>query len=168
MQRGKWLAAAYCAAVLGVQAWVIAETTSYNNRLWPFVNYPMYSRAFYPGAQVEHVQLVGRRCGPRPDSVLLAAREIGMMTVPLSNLVTRSTGLRGASPEQMARASARLRRQVHARMPELCSLEAWTRSYRMGPRGLELPGIPPRLLNAWPLSPDTMAGAGGRREIATP
>jgi hypothetical protein len=157
MTAAKWMAALYCAVVLGLQSWAIFSTSSYNNRHWPLVNYPMYSRAHAAGEQIHHLQMVGRRCRSSADSVLLGAHEIGMMSVPLSDLVRRSIGLIPGDSARAAMLAARLRHRVQARVPGLCALEVWERAYTVGRDGLQLPGPPPHMIRAWPLPGD---GAG--------
>jgi hypothetical protein len=142
MSLGKVTAGIFCAGVLAVQTWVICTTTKYHEYYWPFLNYPMYSRAYDAGQQIRHARLMLRPCDRPQQPVEMTFREAHLIRFVFQFRVHRAANmLRNTTPVAARNAAVSLARLAHRHVPTpTCRMEVWVQLFRIGPDGLELPG----------------------------
>jgi hypothetical protein len=142
MTFGKAAAALYCAGVLAVQAWVIASTSDYQEYYWPFLNYPMYSRSFEMGGQIRHARLVLHPCDPDQPPIEMTHEHARVTRYEFQYRVHRAAGARkNTTPEGARRARIALTRLANDYVPvRTCRMEVQLKLFRIGRKGLELPG----------------------------
>jgi hypothetical protein len=163
MNLGKALAAAFCAGVVGAQAFAVLRPPR-AGRYWPFLNYPMYDEAHWQGEQMSQLKLLVVPC----DSA--QARAVSSNDIHLTQFVFRDLLFRGATapPRRADRAAELLRQQLRYHEPHpTCRMEIHLKSYTVGPHGLELPGPPWRLARAWTLTDSAAVPARDSPTIGT-
>jgi hypothetical protein len=154
MSLSKSLAAAYCAAVLLLQTYKVFATTAYNERHWPFMNYPMYSASFGPGDRIAEVKLMVRSCdGGRPEQ--FTDGDAHLIYFQFRKALMQAGNVLGDTPPSRSAAAVDLLRdriRGYAGRP-VCELSVWSRLYQIGPKGLEMPGMPWKEAGPWPMAP---------------
>jgi hypothetical protein len=145
MNRRERLAAGFCAAVLGLQAFTAFRATHGDEvRYWPFLNYPMYAPSHQRGEQIVEVKLLVTPC----DSPLVKTpRTFADLHLPQYRF--RETLVRAASapPAAAGKRAELLRKQLEQYEPRrLCRLE--------------LPGSSWQVGRAWILSDSTASPVG--------
>jgi hypothetical protein len=164
MSLSKTLAAAYCAAVILLQTYKVFATTAYNERHWPFMNYPMYSAAYGPGDRVAEVKLVVRPCdGGDPEPFTHA--DARLIYFQFRKAVMQAGDVLGNTPPATsARAVEFLRDRIQRYAPKpACEWSVWSKLYEIGPGGLELPGLPWKKAGPWPIPAAPAAAADSAR-----
>ena len=140
MRLAKLLVIAYCAAALGLEAYAVFSTTKYNNRHWPFVNYPMYSTSHKAGETTTITRLKAVPCGAPTTTVELGPGDLRMINNAFERLVQQAGSLRRATPEETQQARAKIAQLLQSRPgPSLCTVQVWARSMRVGEAGGEEP-----------------------------
>lgn len=161
MRLAKLLVAAYCAAVLGLEAYAVFKTTRYNNRGWPFVNYPMYSTSHKAGETTTLSRLRATPCAAPATSLELGPGDLRLINQAFERLVQQAGSLRRATPQETEQARAKIAGLVRTRPgPALCELQVWARSMRIGRSGGETP-TPWELKAAWKAEPPQPADSAG-------
>ena len=141
MTPGKLFAAVYCVGVLAAQAWVIWPTTRSRAYYWPFIDYPMYSWSFDQGERISHARLMLQPCDRTRSPAEMTFREAHLTRYAFRDRVLRAAGAGNASAEDARRARISLARLAHEHgSVPTCRMEVWMQSFRIGARGLELPG----------------------------
>jgi len=150
----KLLVVIYCAAALGLEAYAVFSTTKYNNRHWPFVNYPMYSTSHKAGETTTITRLKAVPCDAPATTVELGPGDLRLINNAFERLVQQAGSLRRATPEETQQAKEKIARLVQSRPgARLCTLQVWTRSMRVGDAGGEEP-------TAWEVKAEWKAEAG--------
>jgi hypothetical protein len=151
VNRGKVLAAGFCAIVLGLQAFAAFQRADADDvRYWPFLNYPMYAPSHQRGEQILKPRLFVAPCD---SPTVRASRSFSDLHLPQYRF--QETLLRAATgPPAVARRRAEQLRTQLSRYgsSRSCRMEIEIQSFTIGPNGLELPGSPWRLARAWTLS----------------
>jgi hypothetical protein len=136
----KLLVAVYCAAALGLEAHAVFSTTKYNNRRWPFVNYPMYSTSHKAGETTTITRLKAVPCDAPTAAVELGPGDLRLINNAFERLVQQAGSLRRATPVETQQAQEKIAQLVRSRPgAPLCALQVWTRSMRVGEAGGEEP-----------------------------
>ena len=141
MKITKLFAMAFCAAVIACQAYAIFSRLGYNNRYWPFVNYPMYSDSHREGGSFSSLDLRVLPCSPGAKPLSISSGELHVKWATFDRLLYQAAGLRDTNlPGTAANAGLRLRQLAATQLSmPVCVVELWRRTYTVGPRGLELP-----------------------------
>ena len=154
MRLAKLLVIAYCAAALGLEAYAVFSTTKYNNRHWPFVNYPMYSTSHKAGETTTITRLKALPCDAPPTTLELGPGDLRLINNAFERLVQQAGSLRRATPEETEKAKARIAQLLRSRPgPPLCTIQVWARSMRVGEAGGEQP-------TPWEVKAEWQAEAG--------
>ena len=126
----KLVAASLCAGVLGVQLAVAIPPASDRSWYWPFLPYPMYSKAHAHSDSLIVAELRVRECGESKSDVILNASVFG---TPLHQLTALLTTIARAPDSNSANvAKARLGRAIEAEFPaRYCAASAWARTVRV-------------------------------------
>jgi hypothetical protein len=151
MNQGKILASAFCASIVGMQAFV-AFRPAHNDdvRFWPFLNYPMYAASHVQGEHILQARLFVTRCDAPAMPEPRVFSDVHLPQYRFNETVVRAAvaPLSGAQ-----RRADLLRTQLQQYEPSLpCRMEVHLKTYTIGPNGLELPGSPWRLARGWILS----------------
>jgi hypothetical protein len=125
----RWLVATFVMAILGAQALMALPPDLFGAWYWPFLDYPMYSRAHHPGEEIRFRKVEGRPCGGG-DAIALTQMDLGIQWYALDNLlgqVAEGAGEGGNDPRERL---GRLVGELHA--GRLCSVQVYSRSIRLG------------------------------------
>jgi hypothetical protein len=154
---------AFCAAVLGAQLGVLLARPGF--WYWPFVDYPMYAEAYPAGSTFAYYELRAAPCGQDDASRVLGFEELHFMPHVLGALLRDASraAAAGAAVEPAQQAAPQVERLTRALRAldgaPVCRAEIWSRSYRIGPDGLDAREVTPRLERSW--------GLVGARAIST-
>lgn len=125
------------AGVLGVQFWTIVPRRYNQAWYWPFMNYPMYSAAHYPGDEFGHYELWA---GPadQPESMRpVSSRELHLTTFKLATALrmasNRDAAIVYGRDESASEFLGRLAAE-HVTSPPL-RLQIWQHTWTFGPAG---------------------------------
>jgi hypothetical protein len=126
----KLIAAAVCVSILGAQLSVAFPPASDRSWYWPFLPYPMYSKAHALSDTLVVPQLRAEQCEDPTHEVILDATTLGAPLHQLTGLLTTIA----RAPESAAADSAmgRLSRAIEAEYPaRYCVAAAWARTIRV-------------------------------------
>ncbi len=156
----KVFAAAFCAAVVALQAYTMLPGRAGNGWYWPFVNYPMYSRTHRAGDSFSRLDLRAVPCTPGGAGRPISGEHLRVKWAPYKLMLLEAAGLRDTStPEVAERAIARLRTLAATRLPfQTCRLQLWAWKFTVGPSGLEPTDSTWRLAGEWSLLDTTSSG----------
>ena len=150
----KVIACCVIAFVLGVQVWIIVpRQPKYRMWYWPFVNYPMFSSARYPGDGVDFWILHGVECSGKESTRELKHADLHIRTFNFFATLRNAAKIANKDPQERQvalHAQQLLSRMLNKYFPgEFCSAQVWRRSaildYRIDTR--ELPE--PELVTQW-------------------
>jgi hypothetical protein len=126
----KLIAVAVCAGVLGAQLALAIPPAPDRSWYWPFLPYPMYSKAHASSDTLIVPQLRVRACGDSSHEVILDANTLGAPLHHLTALLT--TIARAPGSDSASDAQGRLGRAIEAEFPaRYCAASAWARTVRV-------------------------------------
>ena len=148
----KAFAVACIVLVLGLQAWTIFPPGSRSrDRHWPFLNYPMYSRANHRGDSVVMSELRAVPCG-RPDTTLPVRASV--LRIELGRYWDMMRRL--SRPDTPQRLLDTLSRLTRAGIPvDVCGVELWRQVLILEQRGVRLEESPWTRFRQWTIEPDS-------------
>lgn len=147
----KVFAAAFCAAVISLQAYALIPGRGGNGWFWPFVNYPMYSRTHHLGDSFSRLDLRAVFCAPEVAARSISGEHLHVKWAAYKLTLLQAAGLLDtATPAAAEGAITRLRRLAATRLDfPACRLQLWTWKFTVGPQGLEPVDSTWRLAGEW-------------------
>lgn len=132
----KALAAVVICGCLSLQTFEIVRpsSVSWSGRLWPFIDYPMFSRSFQPGAIARVSELRGVACGASSGVRRIAASDIGQPEFRLRGRLSTIT-----ADGDIALYQRRLLNHIVASeiVPRPCELQIWERTVTLSNNGVD-------------------------------
>jgi hypothetical protein len=126
----KLVAAVVCAGILGTQIVIASPMSPDRSWYWPFLPYPMYSRAHTVSDTIVVAQLRASECVSASNETILSERSLGAPLHQLVSLVT--TIARAPESDTAAVARERLSGAIEAQYPgRYCAASAWVRTTRV-------------------------------------
>ena len=126
----KLLVTVACVAVLATQFAVATPLAADRSWYWPFLPYPMYSKAHARSDTLIVSQLRVRACGESKREEILEASTLGAPLQQLTSLLTKIA--RAPDSDTANEAKGRLGRAIEAEFPaRYCAASAWARTVRV-------------------------------------
>jgi hypothetical protein len=126
----KLIVVSICTGVLGAQLAVAIPPAPDRGWYWPFLPYPMYSKAHARSDTLIVPQLRVSQCGELQSGRILSANALGIPLHRMTDFLT--TIARAPDSGSAAGAKARLGRAIEAEFPaRYCSASAWVRVVRV-------------------------------------
>jgi hypothetical protein len=126
----KLIAAAACIGILGAQLSVSIPPALDRSWYWPFLPYPMYSKAHAQSDTLVVTQLRARVCTGAAEEVALDQNALGAPQHQLTFFLTTIAGAPGSAAA--IDATGRLSRAIEAEYPaRYCEASVWARTVRV-------------------------------------
>lgn len=138
--------------ILGAQAWTIFPPGGRpRERHWPFLDYPMYSSAHYPGDSVILQEVRAVPCDTLHSRLTV---DVSALHIDLGRywaMVNRIARAPGRDPTLDTLGSL-MRSAIHA---DVCALEVWRQVLIVERRGVRLDDHPWVRVREWTIKPDS-------------
>ncbi len=120
--------------VLGVQLAVVLPPMTQRLWYWPFLNYPMYAQAHYPGEDFDLRQLRIIPCDGSGTARAVSWQQLDLLPF-LYEWYLRAAGASSERATRYIGADSAIRvlsRQVRAKFPNSCRVQVWQHTARLG------------------------------------
>lgn len=155
----KLLVSLFISAVLGLQ--LLSQVLTTGGRLWPFMDYPMYSYSQPVGARFsfEELRVLSRTTGP--DGRPVSFEDLGVRAFRFVDLLKQASRFENQSSHAPGEdGAARLLSQLISSKlgPSYHTAQIWARRFEIGPAGLVNREAPWEQVREWSLRQDPSEG----------
>ena len=149
----KALASVVIIVCLGLQTFEIVRPpwVSWPARFWPFLDYPMFSRSFQPGATARMIELRAVSCEASRGARPIAASEIGQPGFRMRDRLRTIAAEGEGAPHQRSLLSRMVAAEI---VPRPCELQVWELAVTTTADGVDPAEFTPqrwRMRRAWRL-----------------
>ena len=137
---------AVIAAILGPAVWAAIPRSQSFSWYWPFMDYPMYSRAHHPGEDTWKWEFRLGACDETIPTTTLTPTALHITAFRMIQLLESGADSTHAGVRML------LSRIALEQQPATCRGEIWARRYELGPSGI-VDRMPPwQRVAVWPVN----------------
>lgn len=164
MNLRKAFAVAVSTAILGAQSGAVVLGSDY---YWPFIDYPMYSRAAHVGDAVARYELRGLSCDASRQSFVISNNALRLGPYRFENFLRAVAARQSADSQRRSSVQAADRAaQYLSELIELqierpvCAVQVWEQSLLIGDKLPQGFAVPWKLMHEWQVADDGGSAAG--------